>query len=181
MDAARSNYMQRTKWLDRRFNFDFPAGLLENVIVRLNNTLPGLKQMVLNLSDKQLIQKPDAKWSVKEHIGHLAGTENLHEGRIDDILAGKKVLRPAFVKKPESEKPDYNREDILDLLHKFEVKRQRFILRLEDLDDETQNSLSLHPRLQVMMRPVDIALFAAEHDDHHLASIREIIKDRRQD
>lgn len=168
--------MLRTKWLDRKFNFDFPAGLMENVIARLTGTLPRLNQIVLPMSEKHLEQKQDGKWSVKEHIGHLSATESLHEGRIDDILTRKDILRPAFVNKPESEKPDYNREDIIELLYRFEINRRKLISRLDKLDDEIQNTVSLHPRLQVMMRPIDIAFFAAEHDDHHIASIREILK-----
>ncbi|MFT4669296.1 MAG: hypothetical protein ACI9M9_001964 [Flavobacteriaceae bacterium] len=29
----------------------------------------------------------------------------------------------------------------------------------------------MHPRLKVLMRPVDLLFFVAEHDDHHLATI----------
>ena len=50
-----------------------------------------------------------------------------------------------------------------------------FISQLIKLDDETQNFQSMHPRLQVMMKPVDMAFFTAEHDDHHLATVREIL------
>jgi hypothetical protein len=34
---------------------------------------------------------------------------------------------------------------------------------------------SIHPRLKVPMTPVDLAMFDAEHDDHHLLRISEII------
>jgi hypothetical protein len=34
---------------------------------------------------------------------------------------------------------------------------------------------SLHPRLQQPMRLIDHALFVAEHDDHHLARITELL------
>jgi len=168
--------MQRTKWLDRKFNFDFPAGLLPNIIARLSGTLSRLNQIVLQLSDDQLKQKQDDKWSIKEQIGHLSETDSLHEGRIDDILLHKEVLRPAGTRKYEITKVDYNQEDIGKLLLRFDVGRQRLLNLLEGLDDESQNTASLHPRLQVMMRPVDIAYFAAEHDDHHIASIQESLK-----
>ena len=167
--------MQQTKWLDRKFNFDFPAGLMPNILARLSGTLPRLNQIVLQLSDDQMKLRPGDKWSIKEHIGHLSKTELLHEGRIDDIIAHKEVLRAAGFKKSEDE-PDYNLEDIRDLLKRFEINRQRFISRLEELDDKIQNTAAFHPRLQVMMRPVDIAYFAAEHDDHHIAGIYEIMK-----
>jgi len=35
---------------------------------------------------------------------------------------------------------------------------------------------ALHPRLKTPMRTMDLFLFVAEHDDHHLAKISEIIK-----
>jgi len=166
--------MQRTKWLERKFNFDFPEGLLPNIIARLAGTLPRLNQIVLQLSDDQMKLRPGDKWSIKEHIGHLSKTELLHEGRIDDIIAHKEVLRAAGFKKSEDE-PDYNMENIRDLLQRFEVNRRRFILKLEELDDDLQKTASFHPRVQVKMRPVDIAYFAAEYDDHHIASIYEIL------
>jgi len=40
--------------------------------------------------------------------------------------------------------------------------------------DELAKS-SIHPRLKVNMTPVDLAWFDAEHDDHHLMRISEII------
>ena len=55
------------------------------------------------------------------------------------------------------------------------------VSQFEQLNDETQNFKSLHPRLQVMVRPVDIAYFAAEHDDHHLAIIREVLRQIKSD
>jgi len=33
-----------------------------------------------------------------------------------------------------------------------------------------------HPRLKVKMTPVDLAFFDAEHDDHHLLKISDIIR-----
>ncbi|MBC8367786.1 hypothetical protein H8E52_10280 [bacterium] len=35
---------------------------------------------------------------------------------------------------------------------------------------------ALHPRLKTPMRACDMLYFMAEHDDHHLARISEIIK-----
>ena len=34
---------------------------------------------------------------------------------------------------------------------------------------------SLHPRLKMQMTPVDLAWFDAEHDDHHLVKIQNLI------
>jgi hypothetical protein len=35
---------------------------------------------------------------------------------------------------------------------------------------------ALHPRLKTPMRIIDLFLFVAEHDDHHLARITELAR-----
>ena len=40
-------------------------------------------------------------------------------------------------------------------------------------DDETHMFQSLNRRLKIPMKPVDMATFIAEHDDHHIASMME--------
>lgn len=70
---------------------------------------------------------------------------------------------------------DHDELDIEYLIILSEKSRMHFIKKLEELDDPTLFFKALHPRLQIMMRPVDIAFFTAGHDDHHLASIRGIL------
>jgi hypothetical protein len=167
--------MQRTKWIDRKFNFDFPVGIFPNILERLRGTPVRIKDLIQFLTEEEIKQKPDNKWSIKEHIGHLSDLENLHEGRIDDFLAGKEILRAADMTNTKTNNANHNNANIQNLLNDFKIKRATFISRMKELSDETQNFKSLHPRLQVMMRPVDMAYFTAEHDDHHLVSMREII------
>lgn len=167
--------MQRTKWLERGFNFDYPAGMIYVVLERLRGTLPRLRDMTATLTDAQASIKPGDKWSIKEQIGHLTDLEELHDGRIDDFLAGKETLRAADMENIKTRFANHNSRSVEELLNLFATKRQDFIARLEQLDDKIQTSQSMHPRLQQLMRPVDMAYFTAEHDDHHLASIREIL------
>ncbi len=61
------------------------------------------------------------------------------------------------------------------LIKEFDKERENFIKHLLLLDELTSQFISLHPRLKAFMRPVDMAYFTAEHDDHHLASIRIIL------
>jgi hypothetical protein len=166
--------MQRTKWTDRKFSFDFPDGWLPNILERLRGTSARIKDITSSLSEEESIYKPNGKWSIKEHIGHLADLESLHEGRIDDFLARKQNLRAADMSNAKTNAANHNAKSITELVNNFTEFRNQFIVRLEKLDDETQKFESLHPRLQVMMRPIDVAFFTAEHDDHHLASMREI-------
>ena len=57
-----------------------------------------------------------------------------------------------------------------------EVPRQRFVARLDAWDRSLLSLTSLHPRLNQPMRVVDMALFTAEHDDHHLARMTELAR-----
>lgn len=170
--------MQRTKWTERQFTFDLPEGWIFNILERLRGTPARIVELTLSLSKDELTFKPDGKWSIQEHIGHLADLEELHEGRIDDFLAGKEVLRAADMSNAKTETANHNEKDIHRLLENFRIARNHFIRRLASLDDETYRYNSLHPRLKVFMRPIDIAFFTAEHDDHHLASMRANLEKR---
>ena len=168
--------MIRTKWTERTFTFDFPEGWIFNIMERLRGTHPRLVAMTNHLTLERLILKPGGKWSIKEHIGHLIDLEDLHEGRIDDFLARKEILRAADMSNLKTEAAAHNDADLHRLLNHFSSRRDQLINRLENLDDDTQLFSSIHPRLQKPMRPVDMAYFTAEHDDHHITTISEIIR-----
>lgn len=167
--------MERTKWLQRSFNFDFPAGMIYVVLERLRGTVIRIKAITESLTDEQVSYKHQGKWSIKEEIGHLCDLEDLHEGRIDDFIAGKDTLRAADMSNFRTNSANHNQKPLTEIIAEFEAKRSVFISRLEQLDDEMQDRKSMHPRLQVIMRPVDMAYFTAEHDDHHITTIREIL------
>lgn len=168
--------MQRTLWTDRKFAFDFPEGWIYNIVARLRGTVPRLHWLVQSLTDEQLAAKSEGKWSIKEHIGHLADLEPLHEGRIDDFINRVQTLRPADMANQRTNEANHNAKNSDTLIGEFDSLRQKFISRLLSLDDHTQYYKAIHPRLRVSLRPVDIAYFVAEHDDHHLAHIYSIAK-----
>lgn len=168
--------MQRMRWVDRKFQFDVPPGWLHNVIARLSGTEVRLRQLTASLSEAQLTQKPEGKWSIKEHVGHLSDLETLHEGRIQDFRDRKEVLRAADMQNIATKQANHNEKSLEELISGFARRRAAFIDELKNLDDATQTFVSLHPRLQIPMKPVDMATFTAEHDDHHLATIVELIR-----
>jgi DinB family protein len=167
--------MQRTKWVDRKFTFDHPTGWLPDIIERLRGTEPRLRAMTASLSEEALARKPDGSWSIKEHIGHLGDLEALHEGRIDELEARKDALQPADMTNARTNEAHHNEQPLEQLHERFATLRNHLIMRLEQLDDSTQEWAAMHPRLGVRMRPIDVAYFTAEHDDHHLATIRSLI------
>lgn len=167
--------MERMKWVERKFRIDVPAGWMQNVLTRLAGTIPRIRALTAGLPEEAMVRKPDGKWSIKEHIGHLCDLEALHHGRIEDFVARKELLRAADMKNVATEKANHNTRSLTELIDEFTRLRTDFIRALRDLDDDTQNFVSTHPRLQVPMKPVDMATFTAEHDDHHLASIQDLV------
>lgn len=167
--------MPRSKWIAREFDFSQPIDLFPMTIERLRGSPVRLMHIAGMLSPAELTRKVKGEWSIQEHIGHLLDLEELHEGRIDDFLEGKEVLRAADMNNTKTKSSNHNLADIKKLLKNFRDKRNYFIKRLEELDVEILNRSAFHPRLKVQMRPVDLALFTAEHDEQHFAIINEIL------
>jgi hypothetical protein len=167
--------MQRTKWTDRKFSFDFPEGWIFNILERLHGTTPRLHALTARISNEHASIRFHDKWSIKEHIGHLSDLELLHIGRIEDFVAGATTLRAADMSNAMTNAANHNEKSISILIEQFHQRRSTLLDMFYQLPDDVQLRQALHPRLQVMMRPVDVAYFTAEHDDHHLASIRFLI------
>lgn len=167
--------MKRTKWIERSFNFDFPEGVLRSVLERLRGTEPRMQAITKDLTDDIMSARADGKWNIKEQIGHLVDLEDLHISRLEQMIAKKLELTAADMANKKTEEAKHNEQLVSSLIQQFQVKRKIFVDLLESMDDETQLFSSLHPRLNIRMRPVDVAYFTAEHDDHHLASMRELL------
>lgn len=168
--------MERSQWIDRKFSFDAPVGWMQNVLERLRGTEARLRDLSHGVTDAQASAADGVSWSLKEHIGHLEDLEELHIGRIDDLKAGMDTLRAADMSNAKTRAASHNTRSLEDLIAGFARMRGDLIARLEALDDATQLSSAMHPRLLVRMRPIDVAIFTADHDDHHLASMRQLLK-----
>ena len=121
-----------------------------------------------------LTLKSKEKWTIKEEIGHLSDLEPLWLGRLDDLINGSAELRATDLTNQKTHTANHDATDIKVLLQRFREQRQQLVNKLFSLNDEQLVNSSLHPRLKTPMRIIDLAYFVAEHDDHHLAGIREI-------
>ncbi len=166
--------VERTKWFERRFQFDLPVWMYPNVIERVRGTPARLEDLVRGLQSETLIRRDDDKWSIQEHAGHMLDLEALEIKRLEDYAAGRETLTPADLQNRKTFEADYNSKDIGDILAAFRAERMEFVERLESFDAEFIERSALHPRLQIPMRVIDLAFFKAEHDDHHLARISEL-------
>ena len=168
--------MNRTKWVERQFDFSLPVGVFPCVLERLRGTPARLEELARALPQEVLTERRGGKWSAQEHVGHLYDLDELHEGRLEDYARGLEVLRAADMSNRRTEEAGHNSARLEDLLALFRSARASFVRRLESLTEDEVAASALHPRLGRQMRVIDLALFVAEHDDHHLASISELSK-----
>lgn len=168
--------MERMAWFERRFSFDLPAWMYPNVLERLRGTPARLEDRLLILPRELLVHREGEKWSIQEHAGHLLDLEALVAARLEDYAAGREILTPADLQNRKTYEAEHNSKEIGEILGAFRKERMEFVERLEALDAELLERSAIHPRLQTPMRVIDLAFFKAEHDDHHLARISELIR-----
>ncbi len=166
--------MQQTKWFDRKFDFSHGENIFPSIMERLQGTPIRLRHKISEISKENLTFKPSGKWSIKENIGHLTDLEPLWQGRLEDILNGKELLRVADLENKKTEGANHNAKEISELLDEFSNARNFTLDRLSRLKRADIYKYALHPRLKTRMRTMDLFLFVAEHDDHHLAMMSQI-------
>ena len=167
--------MTRQLWTSHTFNLDIDPGWATNVMTRVQNTEIRLRHYCNRLTDSQLSHKPQGTWSIKEHIGHLIDLEPLHHGRLKELESFEKELTGADMSNAKTKAANHNYKTLERLMQEFTNARNAFINDFKILPAAVLKHSALHPRLKVLMKPVDLLFFVAEHDDHHLATIMEII------
>ncbi len=131
--------------------------------------------MLRGRSREILIRKVDGKWSAQEHAGHLLDLEGLWLARVEDYVAGREQLTVADLQNRKTDEANFNAWPLEKILAEFRAARGNLLGRVEELDGALFGQSIPHPRLKTPMRLVDHLYFVAEHDDHHLARIWEIV------
>ena len=166
---------QMTIWFERRFDFSFPVELRPNLCARLRGTPARLEEVLADRSHQILTWKAQEKWSAQEHAGHLLDLEPLWLARVGDYVAGSDQLTPTDLSNRKTDDANHNARPLKQILADFRTARGILLKRVEDLDPSLFARAIPHPRLKTPMRLVDHLYFVAEHDDHHLARIWELI------
>lgn len=164
-------------WFERKFEFAFPVEQHPNLCARLRGTPARLEEIVRGAARDVLIRKPgeNEKWSAQEHAGHLLDLEPLWMARVDDYLANAPNLTVADLSNRKTCEAQHNQRPIEEILAEFRSARLQMVSRAEKIDSAVFARAILHPRLKTPMRLADHLYFVAEHDDHHLAHIWELI------
>jgi uncharacterized damage-inducible protein DinB len=146
-----------------------------NVCARLRGTPARLEELLRGRTREILVSKPQEKWSAQEHAGHLLDLEPLWLARVEDYVAGSAELTVTDLQNRKTDKANYNAQLLETILAGLRNARAKLLSRAGELDSSLFSQAIPHPRLKTPMRLVDHLYFVAEHDDHHLARIWELV------
>jgi uncharacterized damage-inducible protein DinB len=175
INGSAESMSQVPVWFERKFEFSFPVELHPNLLARLRGTPARIEEMLRGRSHEILIRKPETKWSAQEHAGHLLDLEPLWLTRVDDYVAASVQLTVADLQNRKTDEANHNARPLTQILTEFRAARQKLLQRVDELDASLFARAIPHPRLKTPMRLVDHLYFVAEHDDHHLARIWELL------
>src|SRR4029079_19200881 len=115
--------MSRIKWTDRRFNFDFPAGIYPEMIERIRGTPARLEDLLNGLPPETLTAQVDGRWSMQENAGHLLDLESLVSQRVCDNLAGNAALHAPDMSNRKTHNANHNDVRANSILKAFRTAR----------------------------------------------------------
>jgi len=167
-------------WFERKFEFSFPVEVYPNLAARLRGTPARLEEVLRGCSHEIVVKKEDQKWSAQEHAGHLLDVEPLWMARVEDFITGSTELTVADLQNRKTHEAGHNRRPANQILADFRKARMELLNRTDTVDPTLFGRTLLHPRMKTPMRLVDHLYFVAEHDDHHLAHIWELVRPHDQ-
>jgi uncharacterized damage-inducible protein DinB len=162
-------------WFERKFDQSFPLQLLPNLCARLRGTPARLEEILRGQSHEILTRKPLGTWSAQENAGHLIDLEPLWLARVNDFAAARSELTATDLQNRKTSEANHNARPLDELLSQFRHHREKLLRRANELDRDIFAETIPHPRLKTPMSLADHLHFVAEHDDHHLARIWELV------
>ncbi|HRI22315.1 MAG TPA: DinB family protein [Panacibacter sp.] len=167
--------MKQVNWFNRNFDFTYEQNIFPSIIERLAGTPARLDEKFKLIPADFLTIRINNTWTIKENLGHLSDLEPLWQGRLEDIITGKTELRPTDLQNTKTSLANHNAVPVEVLLNDFRQIRNKTVGLLKNIDEVQVFRSALHPRLKSPMRTMDLFLFVAEHDDHHLCRITELV------
>ncbi len=166
----------RQPWFERRFTFDLPVAAAPGLLERLRGTPARLSDRLAGFPVGRLTLQAHGRWSILENVGHLGDLEELWATRVDDLATGRDTLGAADLENRRTHEAHHNSRTLDDLIARLRGPRLELVRQLEEADEADWLRSALHPRLLKRMRLLDLAFFIAEHDDHHLATISDLLR-----
>ena len=156
-------------------NFGRSLDELPVLLERVKGTTARLSNLLARQPAEQLLHRVDGKWSAMEHLGHLLTLQDRFSPRVDDFEQRRTKLCDINLQDQVHFLQGQRLRMLGDVLEEFRLKRLDFANRVEHLHRRSLEHAAYHPCQDRTMRPMDMLLWIAEHDDHHLASVRALL------
>jgi DinB superfamily len=167
--------MYPVPWSQRKFDYGRSLDELPVLLERVQGTTARLSAVLSRQPLQNLHLRVQGKWSVMEHIGHLITLQDRFEPRVDDFELRRDRLSDINLKDQQPIIQGHRLRAVGDVLEEFRLKRLAFAKRVERLHRGALEHVAYHACQDRSMRPMDMLFWIAEHDDHHLASIRGLL------
>ena len=161
----------RRRWVERSFELDVPIEAFPDLLMRVRGTPARLEELVRSIPSDRWTAAYGGAWSIQRNVGHLIDLEVLWMSRVRDFATAQDRLTAWDVENRATRDTDWDGRAMESALAEFRTTRERLVRELEGLGIEALERASMHPRLVVPVTPAGLALFVAEHDDHHLVTI----------
>jgi hypothetical protein len=165
----------RVPWFEKSFPSGGDAEDWDALLDRLRSAPSRIRELLDGLPRFALTRRDGPRWSLQEHAGHLWDLEDLHRRRLRDYRAGARELRPAELTNRRTWQAAHNDDEITSILEDFRWERELLVRELDAMTPAERARAPLHPQLGQPMSLVDLMRFVAEHDDHHLELMQDLV------
>jgi len=162
-------------WSQRVFDYGRSLDELPVLLERVQGTTARLSNLLARQPMAKLLHREEGKWSAMEHLGHLLALQERFEPRVDDFQQRLPKLCVINLQDQDPFIQGQRSRSLGDVLEEFRLKRLRFAYRVETLHHRSLVHAAYHQCQARAMRPMDMLLWIAEHDDHHLAIVRDLL------
>ncbi|MEX2284070.1 MAG: DinB family protein [Gemmatimonadota bacterium] len=172
-ERAKLPTVAQVAWTSRTFEHKLTLNQFPAVLERFRGASARVSEAGAQLRTVRTA-KPDGKWSIQEHLGHLIDLEELGEQRLQDYIARAPALSAADMTNQKTDRGDHNSAEWWELAERFRIARETLCRKLESLPPEVIAHTAQHPRLKRPMNVPEWVFFMCEHDDHHMQRMREL-------
>lgn len=140
--------MQQINWFERRFEFRTSVASFESLAERMAGASGLFQKRISGISEKTCQNKPEDKWSVREHLGHLSVLEPVWRLRFQDIRKERTAMQAADLRNRATYKADFNSQSLEVLCRLFQSERKKTLDLLSGFPQEDLHKSRMHPRLK---------------------------------
>lgn len=162
-------------WTQRTLPFGRPVEEVPVLLERIRGTHARIAEILRDHPLERLHLRVEGRWSVLEHAAHLITLQDRFEPRADDFEHLRERLCEIRLEGQDAELGRHRVRRIGDVLEEFRLKRMAFGRRIEGFNARVNEHVAIHPCKGRPMRVADMLLWIAEHDDHHLATMRALM------